>query len=102
MYLKPLGSSIVVQDIEKDAGESKTAGGLFIPESVQSHAKQLMSTVISVGAGRVLDDGTKEVIDIKVGDVVVFSKFAGQEIVVEKVKYKVVPVADILCVVVGE
>lgn len=75
MSIKPLDDRIVVEPIQAD---SKTASGLYLPES--SKERPIQGTVISVGPGKRLDNGQRAQMSVKVGDRVVYSKYAGSEI----------------------
>jgi chaperonin GroES len=78
MKIRPLSDRILVQ---RSAEETKTAGGILIPDNAKE--KPIEGTVIAVGSGKVLGDGTVRAIDIRVGDRVLFSKYSGTEIKVE-------------------
>jgi chaperonin GroES len=73
MKLQPLGDRVVVQ---REAGESTTAGGIVLPDSAKD--KPARGTVISVGNGKLLDDGTRGQLQVKVNDRVIFSSWAGE------------------------
>lgn len=73
--LQPLGDRVVVKAVEQ---ESQTKSGLYVPDTAKERPQE--GTVVAVGPGRTTDDGTKIAMDIKVGDVVLYSKFAGTEI----------------------
>lgn len=72
--LQPLGDRVVV---EREAAEEKTAGGIVLPDSAQN--KPARGKVISVGDGRLLDNGERNKIQVKVGDRVLFSSYAGEQ-----------------------
>lgn len=76
--IRPLQDRIIVKRQEND---EKTASGLFIPDSAQD--KQQMGTVVAVGKGKILNDGTARAVDVAVGDTVVFGKYSGQEIKID-------------------
>ncbi len=73
--IKPLGDKVVVQLIE---AEEKTASGIFLPDSAKK--KPTEGKVIAVGNGRVLDNGDRNTLSVKVGDRVLFSKYGGNEV----------------------
>ncbi len=75
MALRPLRDKVVVKPSE---GEEKTAGGIFLPDSAKKKPQE--GKVVSVGSGRVLDDGTVKPLTVKVGDTVVYSKYGGTEV----------------------
>jgi chaperonin GroES len=70
--LQPLGDRVVV---ERDESEKVTAGGIVLPDNAKD--KPTRGTIISVGDGRVLKDGTRNKLQVKAGDRVLFSSYAG-------------------------
>lgn len=96
MNLKPLGDRVIVKPAE---AEEQTKSGLFIPETAKE--KPQRGEVIAVGDGKMKDDGTRIPIDVKVGDVVIFSKYGGSEVKIDNVEYKILDAErDIIAVVV--
>ena len=75
MKFKPLHDRVVVKPLELD---TKTAGGIIIPDSVQE--KPMQGKVVGVGPGNRGDDGDLQAMDVKVGDVVLYGKWSGTEI----------------------
>jgi len=75
MNLRPLQDRIIVKRVEE---ESKTAGGLFIPETAKE--KPQRGKIVAVGNGKKTEDGKVLPLDVKVGDLVLFGKYAGTEI----------------------
>ena len=71
--LQPLGDRVVVQ---REDAETTTAGGIVLPDSAKD--KPARGKIISVGDGRLLDDGTRGALQVKVGDRVIFSSYAGE------------------------
>jgi chaperonin GroES len=71
--LQPLGERVVV---ERDSTDEVTAGGIVLPGSAQD--KPAKGTVVSVGSGKLLDDGSRAEFQVKVGDHVLFSSYAGE------------------------
>ena len=78
MKIRPLHDRILVKRLEE---ETKTTGGLFIPDSAKE--KPLQAEVIAVGSGRVLDSGQKLPLDLKAGDKVLIGKWSGTEVKVD-------------------
>ncbi len=78
IQLQPLGDRVVVQ---REASEERTAGGIVLPDTAKD--KPARGTVISVGNGKLLEDGTRGAMQVKVGDRVVFSSYAGEAFKVE-------------------
>jgi chaperonin GroES len=74
MKIRPLHDRVIVRREEEEA---KTAGGILLPGSAQEKPNQ--GEVIAVGSGRILDNGDLRAVDVKVGDTVVFGKYAGQD-----------------------
>lgn len=70
--LQPLGDRVVV---ERDASETVTAGGIVLPDTAKD--KPARGKIVSVGDGRLLDNGTRSPFQVKVGDHVLFSSYAG-------------------------
>ena len=71
--LQPLGERVVV---EREASEERTAGGILLPDTAKD--KPARGKIVSVGDGRLLDDGTRSPLQVKVGDRVIFSSYAGE------------------------
>ena len=74
MTLRPLGDKIVVAPSD---AEEKSAGGIYLPDNAKSKPHE--GTVIAVGGGRILDSGERNKLSVKVGDVVIYSKYGGTE-----------------------
>jgi chaperonin GroES len=91
MKLRPLQDRIIVKRLEE---ESKTAGGIFIPETAKE--KPQKGEVIAVGNGKKTDDGKIVPIDVKAGDKVLFGKYAGTEIKIDGEEFLIMREDDIL------
>ena len=89
---KPLGNRVVVEPLEGD--EQVSAGGIYIPDTAKEKPQE--GTVVAVGPGRVTDDGKNVPMELKVGDVVIYSKYAGTEYKQGDVEYLVLREDDIL------
>ena len=94
MNIRPLQDRIIVERIEE---ETKTAGGLIIPDTAKEKPQQ--GKIIAVGNGKKTEDGKVIPLDVKVGDKVLFGKYAGTEIKVEGKEYMMMREDDILGVV---
>jgi len=94
LKLKPLGSRLVVEPIEQD---DVTASGIVLPETAKE--KPQRANVLSVGPGDRDDAGNRVPLDVKVGDVVLFAKYSGTEIKVEKKKLLILKESDVLAIV---
>ena len=94
MNLRPLQDRIIVKRVEE---ETKTAGGLFIPETAKE--KPQRGEIVAVGNGKKTEDGKVLPLDVKVGDIVLFGKYAGTEVKVDNNDYLMMREDDILAVV---
>lgn len=92
--LQPLGDRVVV---EREASEEKTAGGIVLPDSAKD--KPARGKVVSVGEGRLLDDGTRSGVQVKPGDRVIFSSYAGETFKVGEDELLLMREDDILAVI---
>ena len=92
--IKPLGERVVIEVAESDV---KTASGIVLPDTAK--AKPQKGTVVAVGAGKLLDNGERAAMEVKVGDGVIFSKYSGSEVKVEGKDYLIVRESDILAVI---
>lgn len=75
MSLKPLGDKVVVEIVDEP---QTTASGIVLPDTAKEKSQR--GTVVAVGPGKVLDNGEREPMDVKVGDTVVFAKYGGTEL----------------------
>lgn len=82
--LRPIGDKVVVEVFEE---EEKTAGGIFLPDTAKKKPQE--GRVVAVGPGRVLQDGTRAPMSVKVGDRVIFSKYGGNEVEVDGKEYTI-------------
>ena len=94
LQIQPLGDRVV---IDRDELEEKTAGGIVLPETAKD--KPIRGTVIALGTGRILDDGTRSTFQVKVGDRVLFSKYGPETIKVTEDEYLLMREDDILAVI---
>ncbi|AXL20659.1 co-chaperone GroES [Megasphaera sp. ASD88] len=91
--LKPLGDRVVIRVLEQ---EEKTASGIFLPDTAKEKPSQ--GEVVAVGPGKVQDNGSRVALDVKVGDKIIFSKYAGTEVKYEGTEYLIVSERDILAI----
>ena len=82
--LRPLGDKVVVKLREQ---EDKTASGIYLPDSAKKKPQE--GEVIAVGQGRVLDNGERNSLNVKVGDNVLFSKYGGNEVTIDGTDYTI-------------
>lgn len=94
--VKPLRDRIIVERVEE---EERTSGGLIIPDTAREKPQQ--GRIIAVGNGRKTDDGKVIPLDVKVGDRVLFGKYAGSEIKIEGKEYLMMREEDILGLIEG-
>ena len=94
MTLKPLGDRLLVKPIEQ---EEKTASGIILPETAKEKPQE--GEVLAVGPGGRKEDGSRIEMDVKVGDIVLYAKYAGTEIKMDGVKYLILRESDILAIV---
>ena len=92
--IRPLQDRILVRRLE---GEEKTAGGIIIPDSAKEKPQE--GEVVAVGNGKVLDTGKVQALDVKAGDKVLFSKYAGTEVKISGEEYTIMREDDILGVI---
>lgn len=96
LSLKPLGDRVVVLPSGKE-GEKKLASGIIIPETVDKE-KPAQGTVVAVGPGK-YEDGKRVPMQVKVGDVVLFSKYGYDEVKIEGQEYYIISESNILGIV---
>ncbi len=94
MKVVPLNDKIVVKRME---AEAKTAGGIVLPDSAREKPKQ--GKVLSRGDGKTLDNGKRAAFQVKEGDRVLFSSYAGSEVNIDGEEYLIMTEDDILAVV---
>jgi chaperonin GroES len=94
MKLQPLNDRIVVKRTEE---EEVSKGGIIIPDTAKE--KPIEGKVLAVGTGKVLDDGSKLPLDVKKGDKVLFSRYAGSEVKIEGEELLIMREDDVLAVV---
>lgn len=93
---EPLGDRVVVKPTEK---EETTKSGLVLPDTARERPQE--GTIVAVGPGDYLEDGKRRQMDVKVGDLVVYSKFAGTEMKEEEEELLILRQSDILAKVSG-
>lgn len=91
--LKPLADRVLVK---VDEEETKTKGGILIPDTAQKKSQK--GTVMAIGFGKVLDNGTRLPFEVKVGDHVLFAKYSGVDIDEDGEKYLLLAERDILAI----
>ena len=91
--LKPLADRVLVK---VDEEETKTKGGILIPDTAQKKSQK--GTVMAIGSGKALDNGTRLPFEVKVGDHVLFAKYSGVDIDEDGEKYLLLAERDILAI----
>ena len=94
MKIRPLQDRILVKRLE---GEEKTKGGIIIPDSAKE--KPAEGKVVAVGKGKVDDEGKTHALDVKKGDKILFSKYAGTEVQIEGDEHIIIREDDVLGVI---
>jgi chaperonin GroES len=94
MNLEPLNDKIVVKRLE---AEDKTAGGIVLPDTAKEKPKQ--GRVLSLGNGKLLESGKRAAFQVKEGDRVLFTSYAGNEVTVDGEEYLIMTEDDILAVI---
>ena len=93
MNVRPLHDRVIIERIEE--GEQKV-GGIIIPDSAKEKPQQ--GKVYAVGAGKVKEDGSRQPLDVKDGDTILFGKYSGQEIKIDSEEYLIMREDEILAV----
>lgn len=94
MKVRPLADKVLVQRIE---AENKTAGGIVLPDTAKE--KPQRGKIVSVGTGKVLDDGTVRKMQVKKGDMVLFTSYAGTDVKIDGKEYLIMSESDIMAVI---
>ncbi|HEU0050991.1 MAG TPA: co-chaperone GroES [Patescibacteria group bacterium] len=95
MNLRPLGDRVIVVATTK---EEMTKSGIILPETVDKERPE-QGEVIAIGPGKLLENGTRAPMNIKVGDKIIFKKYSPDEIKVEDKEYLVLSESDIMAIV---
>ena len=93
MKIRPLGDKVLVERVE---AEAKTAGGIVLPDTAKE--KPQRGKVVSVGEGKTLENGTRKEVQVKKGDLVLFTSYAGTEIKLDGEEYMLMDESDILAI----
>ena len=92
--LQPLGDKVVV---EREESQTKTAGGIVLPDS--SKEKPARGTIVAIGTGKLLDDGSRGAMQVKKGDRVLFTSYAPETITIDDEEFLLMSEGDILAVI---
>ena len=93
MAFRPLGDRVLVKRVEEEA---KTKGGIIIPDTAKEKPQQ--GKVIAVGQGKFKDDGSRQPLDVKDGDTILFGKYSGQEIKIDGEEYLIMREDEVLAI----
>ena len=96
MNVRPLHDRLIIQRLEE--GEQKV-GGIIIPDTAKEKPQQ--GKVIAAGTGKVKEDGTRQLTDVKAGDLILFGKYSGQEIKLDGEEYIIMREDEVLGVIEG-
>jgi len=91
--IKPLGERVVIEVSESDV---KTASGIVLPDTAKEKPQE--GVVVAVGAGKLLESGTRAEMEVKAGDKILFSKYSGTEVKADGKDYLIIRESDILAV----
>ncbi len=91
MNVRPLGDRVVLKPVER---EEVTKSGIVLPDTAKEKPQE--GIVEAVGSGRILDNGTKVPMELKVGDRVLYAKYAGNEFKVDEIEYLIISEKDVL------
>jgi len=94
MKIRPLADKVLLERVE---AENKTAGGIVLPDTAKE--KPQRGKIISVGEGKVLDDGTRKQVQVKKRDTVLFTSYAGTEVKIDGKEYLIMDESDIIAVI---
>jgi chaperonin GroES len=97
MKIRPLHDRVIVKRLES---ETKTAGGIVIPDSAAE--KPVQGKIVAVGKGKILEDGQVRPLDVKVGDKILFGKYSGTEVKVDGDELVVMREEDVMAVIEGK
>jgi chaperonin GroES len=92
--IKPLGDRVLIKALER---EEKTKSGIVLPDTAKEKPQE--GKVIAVGSGKMLDNGTKVALEVKVGQKVIFSKYAGTEVKLDGEDLMILNERDVLAIV---
>jgi chaperonin GroES len=94
MKIRPLADKVLVQRLE---AENKTSGGIVLPDTAKE--KPQRGKIVAVGTGKVLDDGTVKALQVKKGDMVLFTSYAGTDVKIDGKEYLIMDESSILAVI---
>ena len=93
MAVQPLGDRVLVKALES---EERTKAGIVLPDTAKERPSK--GEIIAVGTGRVFEDGSRKPLPVKVGDKIIFGKYAGTEVKIKDAEYLILREEDILAI----
>ena len=94
MKLKPLDDRIVIKQSE---AEEKSSGGIILPDTAKE--KPQIGNVVAIGPGKLLDDGKRSKMSVKIKDEVIYAKYMGSDVEIDREKYVILRESDVLGIV---
>lgn len=94
LALKPLADRVIIKKLE---AEDRTAGGIVLPDTAKEKPQQ--GEILAVGPGKLDEKGTRQPMEVKVGDKVLFAKYSGTEVKLDGLEYTILSERDILAVI---
>ena len=95
MQLRPIGDHLIVKPLAK---EETSASGIIIPETAEKERPE-QGTVLAIGPGKLLENGTRSAMDVAVGNKILFKKYSPDEFKLEEKEYLVVSASDIIAII---
>ena len=96
MKIKPLADKVLIKRVE---AETQTRGGIVLPDTAKEKPRR--GKIVSVGDGKLLDDGSRSDIQVKVGDLVLFSSYGGTEIKINGEEFLIMEESEIMAILEG-
>ena len=94
LNLKPLGNRVLAKALEQ---QETLKGGIILPDSAKK--KQETATVVAIGPGKRLDDGTTLPVPVKIGDTILMDKYAGQQVTIDDEEFIILKADDIIAII---
>ena len=93
MKIKPLADRVVIKPA---AAEEKTKGGIILPDTAKE--KPVIGEVVAIGPGKVMENGTRVALEVKVGDRVLYGKYSGTEVILDGEEYMIMRESDLFAI----
>lgn len=98
MRIEPMGDNILIELPVDETAENKTASGIFLPKKTEAEKRRDIATVVAIGQGRLLNNGQILKPSVKIGDTIIFNKFAGTILSLDGKDYLLIKECDILAI----